>query len=55
MAFHQALGHVRGVKLLCFAPLDEALSRAVVDLSSRPFAVVELGLKREKIQAYRVK
>ncbi|KAL9054754.1 MAG: hypothetical protein Q9162_003952 [Coniocarpon cinnabarinum] len=31
------------------APLDEALSRAVVDLSARPFAVIELGLKREKI------
>lgn len=31
------------------APLDEALSRAVIDLSNRPFAVVELGLKREKI------
>jgi len=27
-----------------FAPLDEALSRAVVDLSGRPFAQVELGL-----------
>lgn len=51
MAFHQALGHVRGVKRFGsgFAPLDEALSRAVVDLSSRPYAVVELGLKREKI------
>lgn len=32
-----------------YAPLDEALSRAVVDLSNRPFAVVELGLRREKI------
>jgi len=27
-----------------YAPLDESLSRAVVDLSGRPFAVVELGL-----------
>jgi imidazoleglycerol-phosphate dehydratase len=27
-----------------FAPLDEALSRAVVDLSGRPFALVDLGL-----------
>ena len=25
------------------------MSRAVVDLSNRPFAVIELGLKREKI------
>ncbi len=32
-----------------YAPLDEALSRAVVDLSNRPFGVVELGLRREKI------
>lgn len=50
-ALKQALGHVRGVKRfgVGFAPLDEALSRAVVDLSNRPFAVVELGLKREKI------
>lgn len=31
------------------APLDEALSRAVIDLSARPFAVINLGLKREKI------
>ncbi len=31
------------------APLDEALSRAVIDISSRPYCVAELGLKREKI------
>jgi imidazoleglycerol-phosphate dehydratase len=51
MAFKEALGAVRGVKRFgsAFAPLDEALSRAVVDLSNRPFAVVDLGLKREKI------
>ncbi|QLG70445.1 hypothetical protein HG535_0A03840 [Zygotorulaspora mrakii] len=50
-AFKQALGQVRGVKRFGtgFAPLDEALSRAVVDLSNRPYAVVSLGLKREKI------
>jgi len=51
MAFKEALGQVRGVKRFGtgFAPLDEALSRAVVDLSNRPYAVIELGLKREKI------
>lgn len=51
MAFHKALGQVKGVKRFgsAFAPLDEALSRAVVDLSNRPYAVVELGLKREKV------
>lgn len=50
-AFKQALGQVRGVKRFGFgfAPLDEALSRAVVDLSNRPYSVIELGLKREKI------
>lgn len=53
-AFYQALtshGPIRGVKRFgsAYAPLDEALSRAVVDLSNRPYAVVELGLKREKI------
>ncbi|KAF2715369.1 imidazoleglycerol-phosphate dehydratase-like protein [Pleomassaria siparia CBS 279.74] len=32
-----------------YAPLDEALSRAVIDLSNRPFSVIDLGLKREKI------
>lgn len=51
MAFKQALGPIRGVKRFgyAYAPLDEALSRSVVDLSSRPHAVVELGLKREMI------
>lgn len=53
-SFYSALtshGPIRGVKRFgsAYAPLDEALSRAVVDLSNRPFAVVELGLKREKI------
>lgn len=50
-AFKEALGSVRGIKRFGhgFAPLDEALSRAVVDFSNRPFAVVELGLKRERI------
>lgn len=53
-AFHEAVtshGPIKGVKRFGYgyAPLDEALSRAVVDLSNRPFAVVDLGLKREKI------
>jgi imidazoleglycerol-phosphate dehydratase len=33
------------------APLDEALSWAVIDLSNRPYAVVNLGLCREKLGA----
>lgn len=50
-AFAQALGSATGLARFGSAhvPLDEALSRAVVDLSNRPFSVVELGLKREKI------
>ncbi|KAG7703595.1 hypothetical protein KL932_005379 [Ogataea haglerorum] len=49
--FKKALGPVKGMKRFgyAYAPLDEALSRAVVDLSNRPYAVIELGLKREKI------
>jgi imidazoleglycerol phosphate dehydratase HisB len=32
-----------------YAPLDDALARAVVDLSGRPWAAVDLGLKRESL------
>ena len=32
-----------------YAPLDEALARAVVDLSGRPWPQVDLGLQREAI------
>ncbi|KAG0223858.1 imidazoleglycerol-phosphate dehydratase [Actinomortierella wolfii] len=51
MAFKKALGEPRGIKRFgsAYCPLDEALSRAVVDISGRPFADVNLGLKREKI------
>lgn len=51
MAFKQALGALRGVKRFgyAYAPLDEALSRAVVDLSNRPHAEIHLDLKREMI------
>ncbi|CAG8975854.1 hypothetical protein HYALB_00010250 [Hymenoscyphus albidus] len=50
-AFNTALGTPTGLARFgsAYAPLDEALSRAVVDLSNRPFAVIDLGLKREKI------
>lgn len=52
--FYSALtshGPIKGVKRFgyAYAPLDEALSRAVIDLSNRPYAVIELGLKREKV------
>ncbi|KAK7911371.1 IGPD-domain-containing protein [Apiospora marii] len=50
-AFAQALGSATGLARFgsAYAPLDEALSRAVVDLSNRPYSVIELGLKREMI------
>lgn len=50
-AFKAALQTTSGLARFGYAycPLDEALSRAVVDLSNRPFSVIDLGLKREKI------
>ncbi|TDZ74266.1 Imidazoleglycerol-phosphate dehydratase [Colletotrichum trifolii] len=50
-AFADALGSMAGLARFgyAYAPLDEALSRAVIDLSNRPYSVVDLGLKREKI------
>jgi imidazoleglycerol-phosphate dehydratase len=50
-ALDGALGERRGVNRFgwALAPLDDALARAVVDLSGRPFSDVSLGLKREAI------
>jgi imidazoleglycerol-phosphate dehydratase len=50
-ALDRALGERRGVARFgwAYAPLDEALARAVVDLSGRPYAEVTLGLRREAI------
>lgn len=50
-AFESALGTTAGLARFgsAYAPLDEALSRAVIDLSNRPFSIIDLGLKREKI------
>ncbi len=50
-ALDQALEPRRGIARFgsAFAPLDEALARAVVDLSGRPCAVIELGLEREAL------
>jgi len=52
-AFASALGVPAGLARFgsAYAPLDEALSRAVVDLSNRPYSVIELGLRREKLGA----
>ncbi|KAL1683576.1 Imidazoleglycerol-phosphate dehydratase-domain-containing protein [Schizophyllum commune] len=50
-AFKQALGEVRGIRRYGtgFAPLDEALSRAVIDICARPYCFTDLGMKREKV------
>jgi imidazoleglycerol-phosphate dehydratase len=50
-ALDRALDERRGVNRFgwALAPLDEALARAVVDLSGRPFAAVDLGLTRDAI------
>jgi imidazoleglycerol-phosphate dehydratase len=47
----EALGDRRGITRFgsAYAPLDEALARAVVDLSGRSCAVVDLGLRRERL------
>jgi len=50
-AVDQALGERRGIQRFAhaYAPLDEALARVVIDLSGRPFAHVDLGLRRERL------
>ena len=50
-AIDRALGERAGITRFgsAFAPLDEALARAVIDLSGRPYARVELGLTRDRI------
>jgi imidazoleglycerol-phosphate dehydratase len=50
-ALGRALGDRSGIKRFGFAyaPLDEALARAVVDISGRPLADLNLGLTREKL------
>ena len=50
-AIDQALGDRAGITRFgsAYAPLDEALARAVIDLSGRPYASVELGLAREAL------
>ena len=48
-ALDQALGERAGIKRFgyAYAPLDESLARAVIDISGRPFADINLGLRRE--------
>jgi imidazoleglycerol phosphate dehydratase HisB len=50
-ALDKALGDRRGIRRFgsSHAPLDEALARAVVDLSGRPWAEVTLGLTHDRL------
>ena len=50
-ALDRATGERRGIARFgsAYAPLDEALARAVVDLSGRPYALIDLGLRRERL------
>ena len=49
----RALGERTGIARFgwAYAPLDEALARAVVDLSGRPWPEIALGLEREMLGA----
>ncbi len=51
LALDAALGTREGVRRFgsAYAPLDEALARAVVDLATRPVASIDLGLRRERL------
>jgi imidazoleglycerol-phosphate dehydratase len=50
-ALDAALGERRGIARFgeAHAPMDEALARAAVDLSGRPYAVIDLGLTRDAL------
>jgi len=52
-ALDQALADRRGIRRFgfAFAPLDESLARAVVDLSGRPWAEVKIDIRRERVGA----
>jgi imidazoleglycerol-phosphate dehydratase len=42
-AFDKALGDRKGINRMadCFAPMDETLSHVIIDLSGRPYAVIQ--------------
>ncbi len=50
-ALSKALGDKAGIARFgyAYAPLDEALARVVLDFSGRPFAVLNLELRRERL------
>lgn len=50
-ALDEALGERSGITRFgsAYAPLDESLSRAVVDLSGRPWPEIHIAFQREKV------
>lgn len=52
-ALDRALGDRAGLARFgwAYAPMEDALARAVVDLASRPFAAIRLALTRERLGA----
>ena len=50
-ALAQAAGERRGIRRFghAYAPLDEALARAVIDLSGRAWPAIDLGLRRQHL------
>ena len=50
-AIHAALGERNGIERFgdALVPMDEALARAAVDLSGRPWPAIDLGLRREML------
>ncbi len=50
-ALRQAMGDRKGIRRFghAYAPLDEALCRAVVDLSGRPWPAIQLPFARESL------
>ena len=53
-AVAQALGERKGVRRYgeAFAPMDETLARAVIDLSNRPFLVWRVEMTQQKIGTF---
>jgi len=55
-AFDQALGARKGIVRygVAYVPMDEALSRIVVDLGGRPYLVYQVATRRRKIRTFDV-
>jgi imidazoleglycerol-phosphate dehydratase len=53
-AFHQAVGDKKGIRRYghAYVPLDEALSRVVIDFSGRPCLVMDVPFKSSMIGTF---